>query len=153
MASTYTDAQKADAVAIYVEHGLAEAHRRTGIPKPTLKRWLENEGIDPSETTARSVEKTRAATEAASAGAAEKRALLQTELLDAAREHVAMARITLDGKDAQHWMTAAAIGVDKFRLEKGEATERTEHVAAPERNPEVEEELGILYDMAEHRAA
>jgi transposase-like protein len=153
MARSYTDEEKRGAVATYVEHGLDHAHQETGVAKSTLRDWATKAGHDPSTIAARFVSKTRAATEAASASAEEKRVHLQAELLDAAREHVAMARVTTDGKDAQHWMTAAAIGVDKFRLERGEATDRTETVAAPERTPEVEAELAKVVSLADRRAA
>jgi hypothetical protein len=95
--------------------------------------------------------KTRAATDAHSATAAEQRALLQQELLAAARQHVASSLSADDGKNAQHYMTAGAIGLDKYRLELGEATDRTE-VVSPERRPEHDEEIAILYDLTERRA-
>lgn len=153
MARTYTDTQKTDAVNLYVEHGLAEAHHRTGIPKPSLRNWARAAGHDTATLGSRAAEKTRAATQAHLDDAAEKRALLGRELLDAARIHVARSIAADNGKDAQHYMTAGAIGLDKFRLEQGEVTDRTEHVVPPERSPDVEEELAKLYDLAEHRAA
>jgi len=152
MARSYTDAEKADAVAIYLEHGLAEAHHRTGIPKPTLRDWARKAGHDPAELGSRTAAKTKAATEAHTLGMAEKRALLREELATAALHHVRQSAKSTDGRQAQAWMVAGAIGVDKLRLELGEVTDRTEHVA-PERSAEVEEELAKVVELAEHRAA
>jgi transposase-like protein len=145
----YTEAEKADAVAHCVEHGMKAAHERTGIPKGTLSSWMTDQ--QRAEMAERFTSKTRAATDAHSATAAEQRALLQQELLAAARQHVASSLSADDGKNAQHYMTAGAIGLDKYRLELGEATDRTE-VVSPERRPEHDEEIAILYDLTERRA-
>lgn len=151
MARTYTDTERADAIALVLDVGPTEASKTLGIPKSTLASWLTPD--QQAAMAERSTAKTRAATEAHALASAEKRALLGRELLDAARIHVARSIAADNGKDAQHYMTAGAIGLDKFRLEQGEVTDRTEHVAAPERTPEVEEGLALLFDLAEHRAA
>jgi transposase-like protein len=143
----YTPDEKAQAVAHYLEHGLAEAHNRTQIPRATLQDWARKAGHNLADISGHTAEKTRAAVAAHQANAAEIRALLQAELLAAARIHVAKS-LTADGKNAQHYMTAGAIGLDKYRLELGEATDRTE-VVSPERRPEHDEEIAILYDLTE----
>lgn len=58
----YTDAQRADTIAAYIEHGPREAARRTGIPARTITRWAAAAGVS-TEATA----KTTAATQAAAA--------------------------------------------------------------------------------------
>ncbi len=60
----YTDTEKTEAIAIYVEHGLAEAHNRTGIPRGTLRSWAKQAGHDTAELSAHAGTKTRAANEA-----------------------------------------------------------------------------------------
>lgn len=84
----YTDATKAEAVALYLEHGLAEAQRRTrtderpdGIPKQTMQSWLKNAGHDPAEIAGRTNEKTKAATEARIARMGQDKAALAADLL------------------------------------------------------------------------
>jgi len=153
MASTYTDADKADAVRLYLEHGLAEAHHRTGVPKPTLKRWLAAAGHDPSETAARSVAKTAAATEAHTARLEELRVKARAEFAESAVFAARQVRSSEKGNDAQGWAMAGGICLDKVRLELGEATERHEHGPTPERTPEQEAELAKVVDLAQRRAA
>lgn len=136
MARTYTDAQKAEAVALTLEHGPTEAGAKLGIPKSTCAQWLTPE--QKAEMAARSVSKTRAATAAHALSLERKRAELRGLFADAARHHVERSLVTDDGKDAQHWMTAGAIGLDKLRLELGEATDRTEHRTVDQVTAEVE---------------
>lgn len=57
----YDDALRAAALAVYVEQGLAAAHRQTGVPKSTLRDWARAAGV--SEAVAAPVE-TAAATAA-----------------------------------------------------------------------------------------
>lgn len=47
--------------------GLADAHRETGVPKPTIHRWAQEAGIDSAEITAQKAAQTEAATRAAAA--------------------------------------------------------------------------------------
>jgi hypothetical protein len=76
---------------------------------------------------------------------------LQAEFADSALFAASKIPGAKDGRDAQGWATASAILTDKLRLELGEATARTE-VVAPERRPEHDEEIAILYDLTERRA-
>ena len=41
---TYTPEQKAEALALYVEHGPAEASRRCDIPAATIRQWGKRAG-------------------------------------------------------------------------------------------------------------
>ena len=60
---TYTEEDRTKGLAIYQEHGLATAHRETGVPRATLHRWARAAGFDPADIVERSVTKTRAAGE------------------------------------------------------------------------------------------
>lgn len=181
MARTYTDAQKADAVAIYVEHGLAEAHRRTGIPKNTIRDWATNAGIDTAAISGRASEKTAAANEARVEDMAARRAQLASDLMgDVNRLRgqlfapcVERKVVTLAGSkdevgtwelvdidrdqptftDQKAIMTTIAIAVDKIQILTGEATERVEHRSVPERTPEQEHELDTALRLVRDRAA
>lgn len=55
---------QAQALDLYTTHGLAEAHRRLGIPKSTIRGWASAAGIEAAQVAARSGEQTRAATAA-----------------------------------------------------------------------------------------
>ncbi len=115
----YTDEQKTDAVTLYVEHGTAEAARQTGINARSILRWAKSAGVVSQDR----IEKTEQAREVLAATQAEKRGELRVLLLDAPIRLVQQAIETEKARDAQSWMVAAGIGVDKFRLEMGEATE------------------------------
>jgi transposase-like protein len=41
---TYTAKQREEALALYVEHGPAEASRRCGIPSTTIRQWGKRSG-------------------------------------------------------------------------------------------------------------
>ena len=115
----YTDAQKAEAVDLYVEVGTAEAARQTGITGRSITRWAKAAGVVSQDR----IEKTEDAREVLAATQAEKREELRVLLLDAPIAHVKLAIGADKARDAQSWMVAAGIGVDKYRLEMGEATE------------------------------
>ncbi len=115
----YTDEQKSDAVTLYVEHGTAEAAELTGINGRSILRWAQAAGVVSQDR----IEKTEQAREVLAATQAEKRGELRVLLLDAPIRLVQQAIETEKARDAQSWMVAAGIGVDKFRLEMGEATE------------------------------
>ena len=115
----YTDEQKSDAVTLYVEHGTAEAAELTGINGRSILRWAQAAGVVSQDR----IEKTEQAREVLAATQAVKREELRVLLLDAPIRLVQQAIETEKARDAQSWMVAAGIGVDKFRLEMGEATE------------------------------
>jgi hypothetical protein len=62
-------------------------------------------------------------------------------------------RVSDNGKDAHGWAMASGTMLDKLRLELGEATDRTEHVAVPERAPDVEDELAKVLELVRPQAA
>lgn len=154
--TAYTDEQKTHALDLYVQHGACEAARRTGIPRNTLSSWAHRAGLQPDAP-----EQTRAAVEHAQLRNAERRAGVQAKLIDTAdrmldriregevdyRGNVAK-RVEFDEASpasCKAFATAAAILIDKYRLEMGEATTITEH--APERNPDHEDELAEVLTL------
>lgn len=80
----YDEATKAKALAVLEASGMAEAHRRTKVPKATLSRWAKAAGVDLGEQ-ARA--RTATATEAVRARAAEVTAGVVEQL----EQHVAQA--------------------------------------------------------------
>ncbi len=133
----WSDADKKRAIELVAEHGLAHAWRETGIPKPTIVGWCQDAGVERSHA-----EQTRAAADALRARAAETRETLRLLLLEKAvdlLERMDEPHVEFKGKDAdavtypiapasavQNYATSAAILIDKYRLEVGEATGRTE---------------------------
>lgn len=139
MAAARTDPeQRAAAIAVYREHGLAEAHRVSGIPKSTLRDWAKAEGLDPRELASASLDQVAAANEAREARIVAMRLELRENLLSAATDmterlrspHVDyrgrdMVEVTFEHAPAdacRNYAVAAAVFIDKFRLESGETT-------------------------------
>lgn len=136
---TWSEEERSTALELLSEHGLAEAWRQTGIPKPTLARWARAEGIGTDHTP-----KTRAATLAAQARADQMRAELRLRLLEQSldlldrmdSEHVEFKNSAKEIREVvypvapaaavQNYATSVGILLDKYRLEVGEATTRTE---------------------------
>lgn len=149
----YTDQQRADALALYVEHGLAETHRRTGIPRGTLSSWQQRAGVqtaDPDGSRARA--RTAAARARWEELSEDRRQELAARLL--AEAHILLDQVqepttyhhvvTLSGgkdeaarsevvevelphpvaKDQRDRMQAVGIAVDRLQLLSGEATAR-----------------------------
>lgn len=113
----YTDEQKAEAVRLYVELGPDEAARTIGCSRRAIYGWLGMHGVQTKKP-----DEQRAETEARHAA---KREALREALLDAALQGAA----AVDTSDPKGYQ-ALAIGVgtflDKYRLENGESTGRTE---------------------------
>lgn len=135
---TYTDEQKAEALDLYVTDGPTAVQEQLGIPKATVHGWAATEGLQ----TVRN-EKTMAATQAIAMDRALNREQLRSALIAKALDLLGRMdeeHIDYRGKDARvvkfekapadackSYATAAAILLDKFRLEMGESTARTEH--------------------------
>lgn len=148
--TSYTAEQRAEALALYAEHGLAEAARRTGIKAGTIGSWAHRSGT-PSVAS----EKTAAAVERASLDMAARRLRLAEALMGdierlrrslwqpcterkalvvsgGMREPGVVEIVDIDRDqpsfgEQKTIMTALAIAVDKVQLLTGEATERHEH--------------------------
>lgn len=152
--------EKAHALEIYERDGLAATHRQTGIPKPTLHDWARAAGLDVAAIAGDTATKTLAATAARSARCDALRSELKERLLETAAtllDRVDHPHTEFKGNAAKevhydvapadacrNYVTAAAICIDKYRLEVGEATDRvdvtgTAPVGARERLAEVVE--------------
>lgn len=119
----YDDATKAEAVALAVEVGKAEASRRLGINAGTIGSWMSRAGV---ATVA--AENTRAATEVRKAKWEERRVEMVHEIGEIASMALDRVRDELgdDGKlrDAKDAATTMAILVDKAQLLSGGHTAR-----------------------------
>lgn len=135
--SKYTSEQKAEALNLLadVSKSYAEIRDALGIPVGTLAGWAKGAGIE--RTAAQKL--TEAATKVRMARIASKRERLKEKLLKTADGFVDRAVVLSEGarrreggiflptaRDTKDMMTAAAIALDKFRLEMGEATQVTE---------------------------
>ena len=157
--TAWTEEQKAEAIALTAEHGLAHAWRETGIPKPTIVRWCKDAGVERFHP-----EKTRAAVDALTARAAHIREQVRLELLEKVAdllERMDAPHTDFKGKDSdevvypiapaaavQNYATSIGILIDKYRLEVGEATGRTESWT----NDHVDHERGIAQAIREDLA-
>ena len=151
--TSYTDQQRQDALDAYVDHGLAETARRTGIPRGTVSSWATRAGLQTAAATAlRARERTEAARARWAEVSEERRQELAGRLLDEvhaladqlqAPSLVRQVVVLSGGKDAPaSWEVAdvelpsppakdqqaraAAIGVlvDRLQLLSGAVTER-----------------------------
>jgi len=121
MSRRYSTEEKALALALYLEHGPAEAGRLTGIPSATIRKWAQRDGV----TVTRGLN-ARAGVEAARLSWAERRAELTIRSGEVAMMILERIDGTRSAKNAR--LLAAAYGtiVDKAQLLDGAATVRTE---------------------------
>ena len=137
--ATYTDTQKQDAVDLYLKHGTAEAARRTGITGRSIIRWANKSGVSQDKA-----EQTEAAREALAAKNAERRERIRSSILvkvedilgrmdmphhdyrAAGKELHRVEWDTARSGDVKNYAVSMAILLDKYRLEMGESTSRTE---------------------------
>lgn len=124
---SYTDAQRQEALALYREHGPAEASRRTGIPGATIRSWAHRSGEEASEGAGR----TRAATEAARLSWAQRRAQLCDATGSVAAEVLDRIRASKKANDARALAQTYGVLVDRAQLLDGGVTGRLE-VSGPE---------------------
>lgn len=115
----YTAELKAEALRRYSDEGVAAVADSLQIPRGTLSVWVHRSGVERVHPL-----KTEAATEARVQLQAEIRAEVQLAFLTEAWESLQQAH---DAKpqDRVKLVTAAAVAIDKYRLEMGEATTRT----------------------------
>lgn len=144
MARTYSPDEKAAALLLYVNEGLAEAWRQTGIPKPTIASWARRAHLPHTDA----AEKTRAATEVSEERARLLREQIRVKLLEKADDlldRMDAEHVEFKGKDndevtypiapagaVQNYATSVGILIDKYRLEVGEPTSRSESRALTE---------------------
>lgn len=168
MPRTYTAEEKTVALATYAEHGLARAHDEHEIPKATLRKWALGAGMDTSAIAGASADQTRAASTARSARCEMLRLELRESFLVAAADmldRLDEEHIDFRGQQARevtfpkapadacrNYVTAAAILIDKYRLEVGEATDRSETLAL-ERSAQSDERLAKVVELVTERQA
>ena len=132
---------KAEALRIWREQGPAAASKATGIPNGTIGAWAARAALQP-------LHRNRVPLEALEVVRAQRAALreeLELRMLEVAlrlvkrieEPHVefqssggVVQPVELpqaSPRAAREYATAAAILLDKYRLERGEATDRTEH--------------------------
>lgn len=133
----WTDEEKAAALELLADGSKSfyEVRDATEVPVGTLHRWATEAGLE------RSDEKTLAATKRRTLRLSEKRQALAEEFLDRVEDLLGrmdephVVGYTKKGEavvfpmgasaDCKNYMTAAAISLDKFRLEMGEHTQAT----------------------------
>jgi hypothetical protein len=124
----FTAKQKAKALAAYPEHGPSYAARLIGCSRSAVVHWAHDKADSRIETNVASP----AGIEDANAVMKRKRIQLRGDLLSKALALVNAVSIDdidiSSARDVQAVATAVAIFIDKFRLENGEVTGRTEHL-------------------------
>jgi hypothetical protein len=133
----YTDDQRRNAVNLYIQHGTAEASRRSGISTRSIKRWAKD-----SDVVAQARTKTDTARAELARRNAERRERIKTQLLEKIEDllgRMNLPHVDFKGKDAQmvtypvatsgdvkNYAVSVAVLIDKYRLEMGESTLRAE---------------------------
>jgi transposase-like protein len=141
----FTDEQRRNALALYGEHGAAEAARRLPfeVSAPTLRQWAKRAGL----TGPRAV-RTKAATNAARLNREERAEQLAADALDAAAEFLSRAR-EANPSNARLLMAAFSEALRGSQLLAGDPTDRLE-IADLER--EIEHELQALIAAKQRNA-
>lgn len=116
----YTTEQKTEAVRLYIEHGPDEAARIIGCGRMSIYRWLADTPVPDEKREAQRLE--------TAIRHQLKREALREALLDAAMAGAAAIDLT-DPKGFQALSIGVGTFLDKYRLEMGETTARTEHVS------------------------
>lgn len=104
-----------------------------GVSGRTVRRWAQEIGTPLGELSLAVGKETVAEARAIYQA---RRPHLEVALFEAAEHLIAAVLGARVARDAQAWMTAAAIAVDKLRLEEGKATSRDESMS-PEQAAEV----------------
>lgn len=161
---SYTDEQRAEALEVMRDEGLAAAHDATAIPKGTLSRWARAAGLDLDEQ-ARA--RTAAAAAAVEAGAAELKRDIVTRLrdvldrsLDTLEDLVALEGEATDGIRSSPELVAAVVDRDasanviRFVLQHGDhevaqALGRLKLVGEVVNRRDVVGGIGLLVDKVE----
>ena len=141
--SSYTADQRRKALDLYLEHGPAEAGRRTGIPSATIRSWARREDV------------TSERAEAAQAGAAAARLTWAQRRAEVCMRSGALAEELLDraeasskSREVRDYMASVTMAVNTAQLLDGAPTARV--VSEVERRERVK---ALRDDLAERRAA
>jgi len=153
--SNYTQDQKDTALKLYVTDGPTAAAESVGCSKGTVTKWAQAAGIETEVTSI-----TQAATDAARAKHELAREALKRRLMEEieyALDRIHQEHFDYRGKDAKKvfydvapsdalkaYVTAAAILIDKMRLEEGKVTGRTSTVSIDQAKNVIELEIARL---------
>lgn len=151
-ARRYTDEQKAEALALYAEHGAAEAARRTGITGHSIRSWARRKGIT-SQVIHANARATRAAVVRRQRNAEERKVALVAKLGELAELGLDTTLAAIDIAKPGDLDLRAVIGawtraIHDLQLLSGGATARTETRDLAS----AEDVLRLRDELAERRA-
>lgn len=142
MANSYTDIERQMALDIYHAQGATAASRQIGCSRQTIYDWLADELSTDNNMAKEKAERRVYMREVM------RHRLLTTALRLVDRVHEPWTYIDKEGvshevseppgREARELMVAAGIAIDKFRLEIGEATGRTEQIPTATIEAEIE---------------
>lgn len=138
------ETREAAVAAIRSGRSYRDVEAELGVGVATLSRWAKDAGIESPNAA-----QTAAAAEATKIAWHQRRTALVDEFGDVASALLQKARDAERARDAQAFMTAVAIGVDKAQLLSGGVTSRHEQLDAQRRRERVE----ALSDELEQRRA
>lgn len=136
---SYTDEQRAEALALYVEAGPTAVQAQLGIPKQTVQQWAAKDGL----RTVRN-ERMAEAVEAVQVDAAARRAIVQARLWQIAEEASAIELTKLADADLRSVVGARTRAIHDAQLLGGDPTSRNENVNVESLDREIER----LMDLA-----
>jgi len=161
--AAYTAAQKTKAVDLYLKHGTAEAARQTGISGRTITRWAKTSGVVSQDR-----EKTETARQELARRNAERRERIRSLILEKAEDILhrmdephadfkvvdkGIEKVVWDSArsgDVKNYALSLAILIDKYRLEMGEATGRTETIDLAAAESRIDQEIERLSAEISH---
>jgi len=140
---SWSDEERRDALHLYTEVGTAEAARRSGIPARSIRRWANEADLAAARSLALE-EGGRLLAKTHQAMRQEARVLLMEKVVDLLERmdqpHSewkvvgnSVEKVTYDiatSGDVKNYAASINQLIDKYRLEMGEATARTEEVAS-----------------------
>ncbi|MDJ0924796.1 MAG: helix-turn-helix domain-containing protein [Acidimicrobiia bacterium] len=133
--ATYTNEERAAALQLYREHGATHAARTIGCSRQQVYRWLREEMSRHTPPQKGEIEAEQRYQQALRMYGRRRWLEVSIRMLDRTLEEAKDFRgpdltpVTWDeppGREAQSLVTTAAIAWDKYRLEMGESTFRTE---------------------------
>lgn len=130
---SYTDAEKAEALALYAEAGPTAVQQQLGIAKGTVAGWARRNGV----RTVRN-ERMAAAVEAIQVDAAARRAIVADRLWRIADEASALELTKLAKADLRDIVGARTRAIHDAQLLAGDATSRTEARVTDQLDREIE---------------
>jgi hypothetical protein len=144
---SYADAERNEALSLYLEVGAAEASRRCGVPAGTIRQWAHRRGL----TTARTAS-ARASVEAARLTWAQRRAEVATRAGEGAATFLDDAIAEKSARNRRDLMAAFKMAAEGAQLLSGGATERVE-LTEEQRRERVRELRDELAARREAKAA